>query len=150
MKWRAGNRWPVEELAGPAGMQFLRRRTFLWKTLLLGATTVSLVPVLLAKQVLAAQVYLVALVLVHVAGIVVIAVGVKRTHIAPDRRGLVIRLVGIGLLIGLLALAARGLRSSAADLVFWGSLFAIWALHTLGLALLHIRSGREAAACPFV
>lgn len=133
-----------------SGLHFERRRTFWWKTALLAATTVALVPILLWKQVMAAQVYLVALVLVHVAGIVVIAVGVKRSHIAPDRRGLVIRVVGIAALIGLLALAARGLRSSAADLVFWGSLFAIWALHTLGLALLHVRSGREVAACPFV
>lgn len=141
---------PASAAAPAPGLSFERRRTFAWKTLLLGATTVSLIPVLLAKQVMAAQVYLVALVLVHVAGIAVIAVGVKRSHIAPDRRGLAIRVIGIALLIGLLALAARGLRSSAADLVFWGSLFAIWALHTLGLALLHIRSGREAAACPFV
>ena len=94
---------------------------------------------------------LVILVVIHVDGLAIIAVGVKRTHIAPDRRGLAIRLVGIGFLIALLYIASKGLQTSAEDLLFWGSLFAIWALHTLGLALLHIRSGREtAAACPFV
>jgi hypothetical protein len=129
---------------------FERRGQFAWKTALLLATTVALIPILLLKSAWAAQVYLVVLVVVHVIGLAIIAIGVKRTHIAPDRRGLVIRLVGIGFLVGLLYLASKGLQTSAQDLLFWGSLFAIWALHTLGLALLHIRSGREAAACPFV
>lgn len=130
---------------------FERRGQFAWKSALLLATTVALIPILLMKNAWAAQVYLWVLVAVHVVGLIIIGVGVKRTHIAPDRRGLVIRLVGITVLVGLLYLASKGLQTSAQDLLFWGSLFAIWALHTIGLALLHIRSGREtAAACPFV
>lgn len=130
---------------------FERRGQFAWKTALLLATTVALIPILLLKSAWAAQVYLWVLVVVHVAGLAIIGIGVKRTHIAPDRRGLVIRLVGIAILVGLLYLASKGLQTSAQDFLFWGSLFAIWALHTLGLALLHIRGGREtAAACPFV
>jgi len=129
---------------------FERRSQFAWKTALLLATTVALIPILLLKSQWAAQAYLVVLVAVHLVGLAIIAVGVKRTHIAPDRRGLAIRLVGIGFLVSLLYLASKGLQTSAEDLLFWGSLFAIWALHTLGLALLHVRSGREAAACPFV
>lgn len=131
-------------------LTFERRGQFAWKTALLLATTVALVPILLLKHAWAAQVYLVILVAIHIIGLGVIAVGVKRSHIAPDRRGLIIRLVGIAFLIALLYVASKGLRTSTEDFLFWGSLFAIWALHTIGLALLHIRSGREVAACPFV
>jgi hypothetical protein len=129
---------------------FERRGQFAWKVALLAATTVALIPILLMKNAWAAQAYLWILVAVHVAGLFIIGVGVKRHHIAPDTRGLVIRLVGIALLVGLLYLASKGLQSSAEGLLFWGSLFAIWALHTLGLALLHIRGKRENAVCPFV
>jgi hypothetical protein len=132
-------------------MTFERRGLFAWKSALLLATTVALIPILLMKSAWAAQVYLWVLVAIHVIGLGIIAIGVKRTHIAPDTRGLVIRLVGIAFLVALLYVASKGLQTSAQDFLFWGSLFAIWALHTIGLALLHIRSGREsAAACPFV
>jgi len=131
-------------------LTFERRGQFAWKTALLLATTIALIPILLLKHAWAAQVYLIILVGIHVVGLGIIAVGVKRTHIAPDRRGLIIRLVGIAFLIALLYVASKGLRTSTEDLLFWGSLFAIWALHTIGLALLHVRSGREVAACPFV
>ena len=129
---------------------FQRRGQFAWKVALLLLTTIALIPILLLKHEWAAQVYLWILVGIHVVGLVIIAIGVKRHHIAPDRRGLVIRLVGIALLIGLLYLASQGLQGNAAGWIFWGSLFAIWALHTLGLALLHIRGRREMAVCPFV
>lgn len=135
--------------AGPR-VSFQRPGQFAWKVGLLLATTVALVPILLMKNEWAAQVYLWALVAVHVIGLFVIGIGVKRHHIAPDTRGLVIRLVGIAVLMALLYLASKGLRSDVEGLLFWGSLFAIWALHTLGLALLHIRGRRELAACPFV
>jgi O-antigen/teichoic acid export membrane protein len=131
-------------------MSFERRGQFAWKVALLLGTTVALIPILLSKNQMAATVYLWVLVAVHLAGLAIIAVGVKRHHIAPDGRGLAIRLVGIAILVGLLYLASKGLDGSVEGFVFWGSLFAIWALHTAGLALLHIRSGREAAACPFV
>ncbi|MEA3204383.1 MAG: hypothetical protein QOI63_2065, partial [Thermoplasmata archaeon] len=125
------------------------RRTFYWKTGLLAATTLALAPILLWKSQMAAQVYLVALTIVHVAGLAVIAVGAKRQDIAPGARGFAIRLVAILALVGLLALAANGL-TGATGIVFWSSLFAIWALHTGGLALLHLRGRRELQACPFV
>lgn len=131
-------------------LTFQRRGQFAWKVALLLATTVALIPILLMRDAWAAQAYLWILVAIHLVGLVIIGVGVKRHHIAPDTRGLVIRLVGIALLVGLLYLASKGLQSDAASWVFWGSLFAIWALHTLGLALLHIRGRREMAVCPFV
>lgn len=137
------------QTTGPR-VTFQRPGQFAWKVGLLLATTIALVPILLMKSEWAAQVYLWALVAVHVVGLFVIAIGVKRHHIAPDRRGLVIRLVGIAMLVALLYLASKGLRSDVEGFLFWGSLFAIWALHTLGLALLHIRGRREMAVCPFV
>ena len=129
---------------------FQRGGQFAWKVGLLLVTTVALIPILLSKNEWAATVYLWALVAVHVVGLLIIGVGVKRHHLAPDRRGLVIRVVGIAILIALLYLASQGLKSSVEGWLFWGSLFAIWALHTLGLALLHIRGRREMAVCPFV
>lgn len=131
-------------------MTFERRGQFAWKVALLAGTTIALIPILLLKNEWAAQVYLWALVAVHVLGVAIIGIGVRRHHIAPDTRGLLIRLVAIGLLVGLLYLASKGLQSSVEGLLFWGSLFAIWFLHTAGLALLHIRGKRENAACPFV
>jgi hypothetical protein len=137
------------QTAGPR-LTFERRGQFAWKVGLLAATTIALIPILLLKNEWAAQAYLWILVFVHVAGLFIIGVGVKRTHIAPDTRGLVIRLVAIVLLVALLYLASKGLRTSAEGIVFWGSLFAIWFLHTAGLALVHIRGKRENAMCPFV
>lgn len=130
--------------------EFQRRGQFAWKVGLLLATTIALIPILLMKNEWAAQAYLWILVAIHIVGLFIIGVGVKRQHIAPDTRGLVIRLVGIAILIALLYLASKGLQSSVEGALFWGSLFAIWALHTLGLALLHIRGRREMAVCPFV
>lgn len=135
---------------GAAAFVFGQRRQFLVKTVLLGAATFSLIPILLYKSEVAANVYLVLLAAVHVAGIVIIAVGTKRHQIAPDTRGLLIRLAGLAILVGLLVLAAKGLRTNVTQWVFWGSLFAIWALHTAGLALLHIKGRRENQVCPFV
>ncbi len=129
---------------------FERRGQFAWKVALLLATTIALVPILLMKNAWAAQAYLWILVAVHVVGLFIIAIGVKRHHIAPDTRGLVIRLTGILLLVALLYLASKGLQTSVEGVLFWGSLFAIWLLHTAGLALLHIRGKRENAVCPFV
>lgn len=131
-------------------MSFERRGQFAWKSALLLATTVALIPILLSKHELAATIYLWVLIVIHIAGLLIIGVGVKRHHVAPTKRGLYSRLAGIAVLIALLYLASKGLATTAEGWIFWGSLFAIWALHTLGLALLHIRGRREAAACPFV
>ncbi len=128
---------------------FHKKTQFAWKAGLLLATTIALIPILLSKDVLAAQIYLWVLVVVHVAGIFIVALGVKRHQIAPDTRGLVIRLIAIVILVALLYLASKGLDGDVAGFLFWGSLFTIWALHTAGLALLHIRGRREAALCPF-
>jgi hypothetical protein len=138
------------QTSGPR-LTFERRGQFAWKVGLLLATTIALIPILLSKHELAATIYLWILVVIHVAGLFIIGIGVKRDHIAPNKRGLYSRLIGIALLIALLYLASKGLQSSVEGWLFWGSLFAIWALHTVGLALLHIRSRSEnAALCPFV
>src|SRR5688500_6013549 len=66
-------------LAGSGkGLVFEDRRRFFWKTGLLAATTIALIPILLSKSEWAAQAYLVALVVVHVAGIFIVAIGVRR------------------------------------------------------------------------
>ena len=140
----------MQAAEGLARVTFERPRQFAWKTGLLAATTVALIPILLSKHELAATVYLWVLVAVHVVGLGVIGIGVKRSHIAPDLRGLVVRLIGIAVLIALIYLASKGLRTGVEGVLFWGSLFAIWALHTAGLALLHVRGKRENAVCPFV
>ena len=136
--------------AGQARMTFERRGTFAWKVTLLAVTTVALIPILLMKNAWAAKVYLWVLVAIHVLGVFVILVGTKRQHIAPDARGLAIRGIAIVILVALLYLASKGLQGSTEGILFWGSLFAIWLLHTAGLALLHIRGARENAMCPFV
>lgn len=135
--------------AGPR-FHFTDRKTFYWKVGLLAATTIGLIPILLWKDEMAATIYLVILAIIHIGGLFVVAIGVKRAQIAPDRRGLVIRLAGIAILIVLLYVVSKGLQNPALDFVFWGSLFSIWALHTAGLALLHIRGRREASVCPFM
>lgn len=149
---KAAQGHPHPDPAAPGASKpwiFENRGRFVWKTTLLAATTIALVPILLSKSAWAATVYLWALVVVHVAGLFIVAIGVSRRDIAPDRRGLYVRLLAIACLVGLLYLASKGLRTTAQDFLFWGSLFAIWFLHTLGLALLHVK-GRREAACPFV
>ncbi|MEK6985980.1 MAG: hypothetical protein AABX89_06335 [Candidatus Thermoplasmatota archaeon] len=135
--------------AGPR-FQFTDRKTFYWKVGLLAATTVALIPILLWKHEMAATIYLVILAAIHVGGLFIVVKGVKKEQIAPNKRGLIIRIIGIVLLVVLLYLVSKGLQDPALGLLFWGSLFSIWALHTAGLALVHIRGRNEAAMCPFV
>lgn len=133
------------------GWLFYQRRQFALKTILIAVTTVAFIPILLYKAEMAAVIAIALLIIAHVAGAVVIAIGVKRHQIAPDRRGMVIRLVGLVVLVLLIWLAATGLSGhDLSSAVFWSALFAIWALHTIGLALLHLRSRREQSVCPFV
>lgn len=129
---------------------FAKQRQFLWKTALLAVTTLALIPILLYKSELAAVIYVVFLLVVHVAGLAVFLIGVRREDIAPSRRGLWLRLAGIAAAVLLLGLAAEGLRNEIRSAVFWASLFAIWGLHTAALSLLHIRGRPVADACPFV
>ncbi|MHB8633702.1 MAG: hypothetical protein ACYDBQ_07040 [Thermoplasmatota archaeon] len=138
------------QAAGAASWVFGERRRFAWKTALLALATLSLVPILLFQARLWGGLYVAALALVHISGVAIIVVGTRKHQIAPDRRGLMIRLVGIGILVALLALAAKGVETPVGGAIFWGALFAIWALHTAGLALLHVKGRREAALCPFV
>jgi len=128
---------------------FYQRRQFFLKTALVAATTLAFVPILLYQAEGAALVAITLLIAAHFAGAAVIAYGVRRQQIAPDRRGMVSRLAAITVLVLLIWLAATGLTSPLSSGLFWGSLFAIWALHTVGLLLLHVRSRREQATCPF-
>ncbi len=134
-----------------AGFRFERRHIFWWKTAYLTVVTIAFIPILLSKHEMAATWYVVGLVVIHLASLVVFAVGVRREDVAPSKRGFYTRLLGLAAAIGLLYLASQGLRTEAGALIFWGSLFAIWFIHTAALALLHIRGPREGdGACPFV
>ena len=139
----------MDEAPAAAAFQFRKKRIFWAKTLLLGATTVALIPILLSKHELAATLYVVFLAVVHLAGLAIFAVGVQRHDIAPTRHGFAMRLLGLSVAVGLLYLISRGLQTAAQDALFWGSLFGIWAVHTGALALLHVRGREEAKACPF-
>src|SRR5688572_6217770 len=89
---------------------FQRRGQLAWKVGLLLATTIALIPILLSKSGMAAKAYLWILVGGHVAGLSIIAAGVKRHHIAPDTRGLLIRLAGISIRVARLYPASKGLQ----------------------------------------
>jgi hypothetical protein len=130
-------------------VRFRKPRLFAWKTLVLFVTTIALVPILLYKSEMAARLYIVYLIVIHIVGLVTFAYGVKREDIAPTRRGLHGRLAGLAFAIGLLFLAEKGLRTDTGGTIFWWSLFGIWAIHTAGLALLHLRGSKEDQACPF-
>lgn len=130
-------------------LRFRKRRQFAWKTAVLFATTAALVPILLYRSEVAATVYVAYLVVIHVVGLAVFAWGVRKEDIAPTKRGLYGRLAGLAFAIALLALAEKGLRTDTGAQLFWWSLFGIWAIHTAGLALLHLRGRGEDKACPF-
>ncbi len=129
---------------GPLHVHGARR--LVGKTLILAVTTLGMIPVLLWRSELAAKIYLLLLVFIHVAGLVVLAWGVKRHHIAPTRRGLTGRLIGLAVLIALLAFAAKGIQDPTTGALFWASLFAVWALHSAGVIMMHVRTQREEAA----
>lgn len=130
------------------GLRFHKPRLFWFKTALLAVATIALIPILLLKHELAATIYLVFLAVVHVVGLVIFAIGVTREDIAPSMRGFWTRMAGLAFAVVLLYLVSKGLQDQTVGLVFWGSLFSIWALHTLALTMLHVR-GRGEAACPF-
>ncbi len=139
------------QVAAAAGLRFERRRIFWWKTAYLTVVTLAFVPILLSQHAMAAAWYVGGLAIIHLASLIVFAIGVRREDIAPSRRGFYSRMLGLALAIGLLYLASKGLHNEAGALLFWGSLFAIWFIHTAALALLHIRGpGEHDGACPFV
>lgn len=137
------------ETEGPS-IVFHSRAKFWWKMGLLLVTFLALIPILLYQHVLGAKVYLWFLALVHVIGTAVFLVGVRKQDIAPTRRGLWGRVVGLVTIGALIYLASQGLQTEFGTALFWWSLFAVWAIHTLGLLLLHLRGRAEDKACPFV
>lgn len=137
------------EAGAPARrLEFRHRARFVWKTTLLLVTFVALIPILLYRDVLGAKAYLWFLIVVHALGLVIFSWGVSRHDIAPTTRGFVGRLAGLLTVAALLYLASKGLTSAVGSAVFWGSLFALWAIHTAGLLLLHLRGRGD--ACPFL
>jgi succinate-acetate transporter protein len=129
----------------PLGLALAKPRQFAFKTLLLATTTLALAPVVLWKSALATQVYLGALVVIHVVALVIFARGVQRKDIAPTRFGLFWRVVGLAVMVALLTM----IRLVPDSPLFWPSLLGIWAVHTAGLSLLHLRA-QEGAKCPFL
>lgn len=152
-KYRAPSSAPVQTTTThedtPQGLVFNHPVRFWWKTALLAVTTLALVPILLYQSELGAQVYLWFLVVVHVVGLGIFAWGVGRHDIAPSTWGFAGRVIGLVVVSVLLYFVSKGLQGTVGGVLFWGSLFAIWALHTGGLALLHLRGARE-TTCPFV
>lgn len=126
-------------------LTFANPRQFAWKSLLLAIATLALVPVLLWKDALAAQVYLALLALVHVVAIGIFVAKTRKEDIAPTPFGLFWRAVGLAVVVALLA----SIRLVPDTPLFWPALFGIWALHTVGLAFLHVRA-KEGAGCPFL
>ncbi|MGH2671089.1 MAG: hypothetical protein ACRDH5_18590 [bacterium] len=133
----------------PAGwldsLAFAKKRQFAWKTALLAAITLALVPVMFSKSALAAQAYVVALVAIHLGALAVFAKGVQRKDLAPSRFGLFWRATGLAVMVALLMM----IRLDVASAWFWPSLLSIWGVHTAGLTLLHVRA-KEGAGCPFL
>lgn len=149
LKSERGNPRPVEGAPQDSPrMEFRHRARFVWKSVLLFVTFLALIPILLYQDVLGAKVYLWFLIVVHVIGLGIFSWGVTRHDIAPTVRGFVGRLVGLIVVAVLLFLASKGLHNPAGTMIFWGSLFALWAIHTGGLVLLHLRGRSE--ACPFL
>jgi hypothetical protein len=130
-------------------IEFRHRAKFWWKTFILAATTIALIPILLWQHELAAAIYLWTLVIIHVVGLGIFIIGVSREDIAPSTGGFVGRFIGLVVTGVLLYVVAKGLQTPVSGAIFWVSLFAIWAVHTAGLLMLHVR-GRSENNCPFV
>lgn len=141
---------PITHPGAAAGFTLAKPRQFYIKSALLAFSTVLLIPILLAKSEIWATVYLVFLVVLHIVGPFIVFYGIDWHAIVGNRRVFWMRILGIAALLSLLFLASKGLQGDQASAWFWGSLFAIWALHTGALALLHIRGRESTSACPFV
>lgn len=139
---------PATETAKTSRVEFRHRAKFWWKTSILAITTVALIPILLMQSELGATIYLWTLVGIHVLGLVVFAYGVSKEDIAPSTWGFVGRIIGLVVVGGLLYLVAKGLQTDVGSAIFWVSLFLIWAVHTAGLLMLHLRGNGE-TNCPF-
>jgi hypothetical protein len=139
---------PAENSAEPK-FEFRKKAQFAWKVFTLFVTFVALIPVLLYQDQFGAQIYLWFLVVIHVLGLIIFTIGVRKEDLAPSKWGFYGRLIGLGVTVVLLYWASQGLTNKWGTMAFWWSLFLIWAIHTGGLALLHIR-GRSEKNCPFV
>ncbi len=142
----------VDEAPSPTGprLEFHSRAKFWWKQGLLLVTFLALIPILLYRHALGANIYLWFLGVVHLIGTAIFIIGVKKEDIAPNKRGLWGRIAGLVTIALLIYLASQGLRpDDFGTAVFWWSLFLVWAIHTAGLLLLHLR-GRHEKNCPFV
>ncbi|MGB1698267.1 MAG: hypothetical protein ACPHK8_07695 [Thermoplasmatota archaeon] len=128
-----------------AELVFHKRTQFYWKIALLGITTVALIPILYFEHELGAKVYLWFLVIVHLLGLVLVFWHVDKEDIAPDRRGLIGRTMGLVTMGVLLYFISKGIGTGLGSTIFWLAFFASWLLHTAGVALMHIRTRREAA-----
>lgn len=124
---------------------FAKKRQFAWKSAVLAVVSLGLGVVVLSKHAFAAQLYLSLLVIVHVAGLALFALRVERRDLAPSWFGLFWRLTGLAVMLALLTM----IRLQPDSPYFWPSLGAIWAIHTAGLSVLHLRAV-EGASCPFL
>lgn len=133
----------VDEVASRS-LYLAAPKSLLWKSLLLLVATLAFVPILLLKHELAGAIYVAALVVVHVVGLVVI---VAKSGGAwwQDKRGLGWRLGGIAVLTVLLSIVGKGLVGST-GIIFWATLGLIWLLHTAGALIFHLRG--DPRACP--
>lgn len=139
----------VENVDATPKVQFMDRAKFWWKTGILAFTTLAVIPILLYQHILGATFYIGFLLVVHIGGLFIFAYGVKKDQIAPSMRGFWGRMAGLVSLGVLLYLASKGLQAGFGSTIFWISLFGIWATHTAGLLLLHLR-GRNETNCPFL
>lgn len=124
---------------------FAKKRQFAWKTAVLATVTAGLGLVILSKHALAAQLYLVLLVAVHLGGLAVFAYRTDKRDLAPSSFGLLWRVAGLAVMVALLMMV----RLQPDSELFWPTLGTIWGLHTAGLSLLHVRAA-EGAGCPFL
>lgn len=138
-----------EQEAGGPWFEFRHKAKFVWKAVTLFITFVALIPILLYQSELGATWYLWFLVIVHVIGIAVFAIGVAKEDIAPTKWGFIGRFIGLVSVGVLLYFVSKGLQSDVGSIVFWASLFGLWFVHTAGLLLVHLR-GRTGSGCPFV
>ncbi len=135
----------------PTGwFEFRHKARFVWKAITLFITIAAFIPILLYQHELGVKWYLGFLVGVHVLGLIVFGWGVSRQDIAPTTWGLVGRLIGLVSVGVLLYFVSKGVTdTSVGSVVFWASLFGLWAIHSGGLLLVHVR-GREGSKCPFI
>ncbi len=138
------------ETAPTGWFEFRNKARFVWKAIVLFVTIAAFIPILLYQHDLGVKWYLGFLVGVHVLGLIVFGWGVKKEDIAPTKWGLIGRLIGLASVGILLYFVSKGVTDTdAGSIIFWSSLFALWAIHTGGLLLVHLR-GREGSNCPFI